>query len=369
MQYPVALVTFALGPFDRHKDTIKWEKGGESPLEFNSLPGSYIPIKEDFIVNTVRYFNQMFGKYPYPTFSAAFHPFGFGQGFPTLLMIPPTDTANKYTYSFIAHETAHQWWGNIVAWRSYRDQWLSEGFAEYSGVLYTGVRSGSGAMDELISRMRQELRDPPVTDTGLGKGRLVDVGPIILGHRLSTIKTRGAYTTLIYSKGALVLRMLHFLMSDPSNGDGTAFFKMMTDFVERHRDGFASTDDFRVVANEHFAKTPIGRKYKLNNLNWFFDQWVYHAELPSYQLEYQLQDQPDGSVILSGNVIQQNVPDNWFMPLPVKLDFGENKWAGGTVHALGPKTPFTIKLPARPKKVELDPMHWVLTERTSTKGK
>ena len=46
----------------------------------------------------------------------------------------------------MSHETAHQWWGNIVAWRSYRDQWLSEGFAEYSGVLYTAIRAKSGRL-------------------------------------------------------------------------------------------------------------------------------------------------------------------------------------------------------------------------------
>ena len=55
-----------------------------------------------------------------------------------MLLMPKADMATKHTYRFIAHETAHQWWGNIVAWRSYRDQWLSEGFAEYSGILYTG---------------------------------------------------------------------------------------------------------------------------------------------------------------------------------------------------------------------------------------
>ena len=75
--------------------------------------------------NSVRYFHSLFGKYPYETYGAAFHPYGFGQGFPSMVMIPKTDTASKYTFSFIAHETAHQWWGNIVAWRSYRDQWLS----------------------------------------------------------------------------------------------------------------------------------------------------------------------------------------------------------------------------------------------------
>jgi hypothetical protein len=374
MPSPVAFATFALGPFERHKEMVKWEKGGEpTPVEFNSLPGSYLAIKEDFVVaelnNSLRYFSLLFGKYPYPIFSAAFHPFSFGQGFPSLLMIPATDRANKRTFSFIAHETAHQWWGNIVSWRSYRDQWLSEGFAEYSGVLYTGVRESIDARDNLISEMRRSLRDPPETLSGMGKGRLVDVGPIILGHRLSTSKTFGAYQTLIYNKGALVLRMLHFLLINPASGDDSAFFAMMTDFVERHRDRFASTDDFRAVANEHFAKSLIARKYNLKDLNWFFRQWVYESSLPAYQMEYQIQDQADGSVLVSGEVTQEKVPEGWFMPLPVVFTFGEKRWASGTIHAYGPKTPFTIKLPMRPKKVELDPTHWILSEKTLTKSK
>ena len=376
MTQPVALVTFALAPFERHAQMVKWEQGGVGdpiPVEFNSLPGGLAAIKEDFILaeldNSLRYFTSLFGKYPYPTFGAAFHPFPFGQGFPTLLMIPATDRASKYTYVFIAHETAHQWWGNMVAWRSYRDQWLSEGFAEYSGILYTGLRDGAGSRDDLISSLRTSLRDPPVTLTGIGKGRLVDVGPIILGHRLSTTKTLGAYQTLIYNKGALVLRMLHFLLSDPGTGQGDAFFQMMTDFVNRYRDRFASTDDFRMVANEHFARSPIARKYNLSNLDWFFRQWVYHTELPSYQLDYQLQDQPDGKVLLTGTVTQENVPNDWFMVLPLIITFGGKQEARGTVHAMGPKGNFELKLPMRPSKIELDPHHWVLSEKTSTKGR
>ncbi len=374
MPEPIPLATFALGPFERHAETIKMEKGGELPIEFNSLPGSYAEIKEDFILaemnNSIRYFSVLFGKYPYPVFSATFRPFNFGQGFPSLLMIPPTDRANKYTYSFISHETSHQWWGNIVAWRSYRDQWLSEGFAEYSGILYTALREkGTGGSNELIDQMRRSLKEPPETVTGLGKGRLNDVGPIILGHRLSTNKTFGAYQALIYNKGALVLRMLHFLLMNPANGDDKAFFEMMTDFVERHRNNFASTEDFRAVASEHFARSPIGQKYKLKDLNWFFNQWVYQSQLPAYQVEYQMQDQPDGSVIVSGSVLQENVPDDWFMPLPIVFFFSTDKWAAGTVYALGPKTPFQIKLPARPKEIKLDPLKWILSEKTSIKGK
>jgi aminopeptidase N len=284
-----------------------------------------------------------------------------------MLMIPDTDRANKYTYSFISHETAHQWWGNIVAWRSYRDQWLSEGFAEYSGVLYTQQRQNAKAANNLVDEMRASLKNPPMTLTGPGKGRLVDVGPLILGHRLSTSKTFGGYQTLVYNKGALVLRMLHFLMTDPNSGNGQAFFDMMKDFVERYRNKAASTDDFRMVANEHFARSPIGKKYKLNDLNWFFDQWVYQTSLPSYTLEYQIENQPDGSVIVSGNVLQEDAPENWFMPLPLAFGFGGDKNASGTIHAYGPKTPFKIKLPMKPTKVELDPNHWILSDKTTTK--
>ena len=373
MKQPVSLIVFALGPFKRHNDVVKWEKGGDpTPLEFNSLPGDLAAIKEDFILaelnNSVRYFTSLFGTYPYPSFGAAFHPFGFGQGFPSMLMIPPTDRATKYTYSFIAHETAHQWWGNIVAWRSYRDQWLSEGFAEYSGILYTGLRDSRGAREDLLGQLRSSLKDPPVTLTGVGKGRLVDVGPIILGHRLNTSKTLGAYQALIYNKGALVLRMLHFMMSDPSTGQGQPFFDMMTDFVERYRNKTASTDDFRAVVNEHFAKTPIAKKYGMTNLNWLFRQAVYQSELPSYEMQYKVTTQPDGKVLLSGTITQKNAGENWVMVLPVKIGFGGDKVGMGTVIVQGPSTPFQIPLPAAPSKVQLDPDRWILAENISTKG-
>ena len=374
MDQPVPLATFALGPFERHTETVKLEIDGSSlPLEFSSLPGSDAAIKEDFILaelnNSIRYFSLLFGKYPYAAFNAAFHPYHFGQGLPSLLMIPAADRANRNTYSFIAHETAHQWWGDVVMWRSYRDQWLSEGFAEYSGALYTGIRAGMDQREELIRAMRRSLKEPPMTETGMGKGRLADVGPIILGHRLSTNKTYGAYEALIYAKGALVLRMLHFLMLDPASGEDHAFSAMMTDFVNRYRDGFASTDDFRLVANEHFAKTPIAKKYNMKDLNWFFAQWVYQSAFPSYELEYSLAPQPDGTFLVSGDVLQKNAPDDWVMPLPIVFSFGEKRWASMTVIASGPKTPFNIKLPSKPVKVELDPQNWILSEKTSTSSK
>ena len=371
MSYPVALVTFALGPFERHTETIKWENGGKStPLEFNSMPGGVLAIKEDFILaelsNSARYFQNLFGKYPYESFGAVFHPYNFGQGFATLLTIPATDRDSKFTYLFLSHETAHQWWGNIVLWRSYRDQWLSEGFAEYSGILYTGFRENAKTAASLIDQKRRSLSNPPQTGTGIGKGKLNDIGPLTLGRRLRTKKSYNAYNTLVYNKGALVLRMIHFLMTDPSTGDGQPFYVMMNDFVEKYRNSVASTEDFRVVAGEHFAKTPIAKKYGLKDLDWFFREWIYDTEFPSYRMEYQIQDQPDGSVLVTGEVLQSDTSEKMFMPLPIVIRFGGDKVAYGTVAALGPKTPFSFKLPIRPASIELDPDKWVLSEKTST---
>jgi hypothetical protein len=89
--------------------------------------------------------------------------------------------------------------------------------------------------------------------------------------------------------------------------------------------------------------------------------------LPSYQLEYHFQDQPDGKVLMTGSVKQGNAPANWFMVLPVALTFGKQT-GYTTVKAYGPSADFAIRLPSRPSKVELDPKRWVLSEKTSTKG-
>ena len=389
MKQPVALTVFAIGPWERKVQQVTWEAGGKPiPLEYNTVPPRVtrnflspltgnrgITLKHDFMLaeldNAVRYFAAYFGPYPYESFGAAFHPYGFGQGFPTMMMLPPADVEDKHAHAFIAHETGHQWWGNIVAWRSYRDQWLSEGFAEYSGILYAGKRDreGAKAAADLIREGREELLNPPHTTLGTGKGRLNDIGPLVLGRRLNTSKTLGAYQTLIYQKGALVLRMLHFLMSDPATVNDAGFVTMMTDFVNKYRNGAATTEQFAAVAGQHFANTPIGRKFQLRDLNWFFSQWVYGTELPSYTLEYEMKPNADGSMLLSGVVKQDNAGPNWMMVLPLVMSFDGNQEARTTVRVMGASTPFELKLPTRPRKVELDPGSWVLSEKTITRGK
>ena len=165
LDVPVPLVTFAVGQFEREKMKVEWEKGGEPiDVEFNNVSSHTAQVRGDFMLaemdNAVRFYAALFGKYPYPVLNGCVHPYGFGQGFATLLMLASLgDRADRSGFSFIAHETSHQWWGNVVAWRSYRDQWLSEGFADYSGMLYTAAREGpkDGPKDEaeLIRQARR----------------------------------------------------------------------------------------------------------------------------------------------------------------------------------------------------------------------
>ena len=372
LEQPIGLVTFAVGPYEIHKDIAKEDNGKALPIEFYSMPGGQAAIKEDFILaemnNSVRFFSKMFGEYPYPLFRGVYHPFNFGQGFPTTIMIPAADRADYHTYSFIAHETSHQWWGDMVLWRSYRDQWLSEGFAEYSGMLYVQLRDKTHSEKELIQRARDELKMPPRTLTGIGPGRLVDVGPLVMGRRLESRETGGAYTALTYEKGALVLRMLHFLFTDPQTGDGKAFFDLMSDFVARYKDSTATTDQFFAVANERVKNTPLAQKYGYKDLNWFYRQWATQTYLPSYELSYHIEADAAGGVVLKGELLQKGVPESerWFMPLPLLLHFQGGKIARGTVAVLGARTPINIKLPQSPEKVALDPELWILSEKTST---
>jgi len=370
--YAVPLASFAVGPYEIHKATAMEADGKSLPIELYSV-SPYVArgINPDLMLaemnNSVRFFSSLFGEYPFPFFRAIFHPFNFGQGFATTIMIPGVDIATFYNYSFIAHETAHQWWGDMVLWRSYRDQWLSEGFAQYSAMLYVQLRSKPGSELEMIKNSRKTLLLPPATMRGIARGRLADVGPLIMGGRLETDRTRGAYSALTYDKGALVLRMVHFLFTDPQTGNGQPFFDMMRDFVQRFKWKTASTEDFFAVANEHLKDTPLAQKYGYKSLNWFFQQWVEGTGLPSYKLKYHIESDAKGP-ILKGDLLQEGLPDNanWFMPLPLVIHFPGDKIARGTIAAQGLHTAINIRLPQIPDKVELDPDMWILSARTTT---
>ena len=166
------------------------------------------------------------------------------------------------------HEVAHQWWGHIVGWSSYHDQWLSEGFANFSASLFLQFTHKN---PEKYLQSLERSRDAILEKNNHGL-RPNDAGPIWMGQRLSTRRTPGAYGKLIYAKGGYVLHMLRSIMNDRKTGD-QPFIVMMRDFVKTHFNKNASTESFKKVVEKHMTK-----RMDLDGngkMDWFFDQWVY----------------------------------------------------------------------------------------------
>lgn len=295
--------------------------------------------------NATRIYNAYFGKLAYTRLAMTQQPaVNFGQAWPTLVFMPYTaflDTTQRTQmmgirggtdtfWRYVApHEVAHQWWGHMIGWDSYHDQWMSEGFAEFSASLYVqAIRGNEKFIDfwdnqrRLITESSPETRDrKPYT-----------VGPVTQGYRLNSGKTGNVARRMIYPKGAYILHMLRMMMYERNKGGDTPFQTMMKDFVQTHFNQDVSTEDFKRIVEKHM--TPDMNLTQNGSMDWFFDEWVYGTEIPSYQYTYQIGS--DGS--LSGRITQSGVSDNFAMLVPLYVDYGKGWVKLGSATLVGNKT-------------------------------
>lgn len=319
--------------------------------------------------NSMRIYNIFFGKLPYTRIAMTQQPAaGFGQAWPTLVFMPylayidttqrtqllgtqgGTDTFWRYV---APHEVAHQWWGHIIGWDSYRDQWMSEGFAEFSASLYVQLTRGNDKFVDFWEDLRQQVvQASPAT-----RGRKpYTIGPVTQGYRLNNAKTGGAARFLIYPKGAYILHMLRMMMYKQGQGGDAAFQTMMKDFVQTHYNQPVSTEDFKRAVEKHMTKEmDIDKNGKMD---WFFDEWVYGTEVPAYKFEYNVSK--DG--VLNAKITQSGVSDRFVMLVPIYVDMGKG-WAKlGSAQMAGNVTTEIkdIKLGAVPKRMAVCAMNDVL---------
>jgi hypothetical protein len=293
--------------------------------------------------NSTRIYNAFFGKLPYTRVAMTQQPAAnFGQAWPTLIFMPYTaflDTTQRTQLFGIRggtdnfwryvgpHEVAHQWWGHTIGWDSYHDQWMSEGFAEFSASLYVQyVRQDPKKFLDFWDDQRDQITQsgPATKDI-----KPYTIGPVTQGYRLSNAKTRAAYQFLVYPKGAYILHMIRMMFRTEREGD-KRFQLMMKDFVQTHFNRNVSTEDFKRAVEKHMSKEmDLDRNQKLD---WFFNQWVYGTEIPSYRFEYQLG--PDGST-LSGRLTQSGVSNNFKMAVPIYLDGGKGWVRVGAANITG----------------------------------
>lgn len=284
----------------------------------------------------------------------------FGQSWPELVWIPicyyfdetvrhelHLDWGDRGYWRVVTpHEVAHQWWGNTVGFAAGRDQWMSEGFADMSASLYLSMIEKSpqkfigfwnDECDLLLERNAQGFR-------------AIDVGPLTMGYRSSNTRT-GLDTTrrLIYPKGAYVLHMIRMMMRNNRTGD-QLFKETMQDFVKTYAGKAATTEDFKAVVEKHMTREmDLEGDHKMD---WFFNEYVYGTELPSYKMDSSFDVGPDGDVILNFKITQSNVDDKFRMLVPVYLEMDDGSmFPLGRAHLAG-NTTIDQKVPLKGLKTK-----------------
>ena len=271
---------------------------------------------------------------------------------------------------FRAHEVAHQWWGaGVDWWRDYRDQWMAEGFSNYAAALYAlhGL-DDPDQFAEMMDAWRLDVLGEGQVGQGIGlrhygfrpealrwaEGH--EAGPLVVGYRLTSTKPRfGAsidHRILIYEKGAYVLHMLRSMLLDWETGDDTRFRELMRGYVAAHLGREMSTRSFEDAVAEAFGE-PMG---------WFFDQWVYGVDVPTYRVDLDVSrvvDQPS-PFVLHGRIRQEDVPDGFRMPVPIRLTFDDRPPIVHHVLVDAPEVSVELPLPARPDDIEFNAGHAVL---------
>ncbi len=324
------------------------------------------------IANAIRVFSLWFGPFPYKHISVTSLPisYSYGQGWPGLLYLWSgsfLDSTQRnaigikdqtaVTDFFRGHETSHQWWGHRVGWKSYHDQWLSEGFAEFSGNLYVQYRSN---MKESLNRWKKEKELLRAKDI---YGHEVEaLGPIWMGQRIrSSITTGNSYQDLIYSKGGYVLHMLRMQMMNPRDQDPDhAFKEMMQDYCKTFDNKAASTEDFKAIVEKHMTRgMDLDGNHKMD---WFFNQYVYGMGEAQYSFHATTEAAADGKTHIKGELTRTGVPDNWKDVVPIYAHIGDKVVKMGTMAAVHATEPIDATIQGKIDRVTINDYEDLLAE-------
>jgi Peptidase family M1 domain len=315
---PLRYLAFILSRFARAETaTIGFEDGGEPGLKGKIYRSLNLSVEANprqvqrgrevasRAADIALFYESLMGDSPYSSFTVAIVeselPGGHSPGYFAMLNQPLASSPlvwrndpaafSNYPDFFLAHEVAHQWWGQAVGWRNYHEQWLSEGFAQYFAALYAEHQKGEETFTSMLRQFRKWALDTS------------DQGPVSLGYRLGHIRGESrVFRALVYNKAAAVLHMLRRLVGDED------FFRGLRRFYRESRFRKVGTDDFR-AAMEKEAGKPLER---------FFQQWIAGSAIPRIKLGYRV----EGTDVV---VRVDQIGEVFDIPVTVTLEYSDRK--------------------------------------------
>ncbi len=290
----------------------------------------------------VRFFSEYFGvRYPYPKYAqVVVSDFIFG-GMENITATTLTENTlhDKRAHldftsdDLVAHELAHQWWGDLLTCRDWSHAWLNEGFATYSETLFKEQDLGK---DEATSYQLQDLGDYFQEDRERYRRPIV-----------SKTYTEPAelFDRHLYEKGGLVLHALRYYLGDD------LFQKGLGVYANTFREKTVETSDFRRAMEDATGKS----------LESFFDQWVYHAGHPEFKVGYDWDDNALMAklIVSQTQVAEGETPAVFHTPVDVSFTLSKSVQTRRITITQRDET-FHFSLAEKPKDVEFDPGNWIL---------
>ncbi len=325
----------------------------------------------------IQYYAERFGAYPYSRLALTQMPGRDSQGWPGLVFLSSyafLDQEQREQLHFEpyriliqemipAHETAHQWWGDLISWRGYRDQWFSEGLANYCALMMLQEKNPEGFREIMEAYRRDLVRK---NKDGLSP---MDAGPVTLGARLLSSRFPNGYEAISYGRGTWMFHMLRAMLNDgarqeaghdPGTGPDEPFVRALRRMRERYEGRPISTRELMDVFAEEL---PPGLRFEgRKSLDWFVEGWVNGTALPRLELK-SVRFTPKGAgVVVSGTILQKDAPEDLVTSVPVYAVRAAKRFVLlGRVFADGEESAFHLTAPAGTHKIVLDPYETILT--------
>jgi hypothetical protein len=318
------------------------------------------------IDSSIHFYERYSGQFPFRHLGVSQIPGTFGQGWPGLLYISTlsflpreaqeraglsTEGQELFTEIVPFHEVAHQWWGNVVGWSSYRDQWIDEAMANYLALLFAdSQKNPDQKLHAWLERYRKTLTTKPFgADIAPA-----DTGPLFIGTRLSSSKSPEAYDQIVYAKGAWVMHMLREMLRQPNSSNPDArFVALLRTLVVKYAQKGLSTAQL-----QHEVEAVMTPKMDLeggHSMEWFFDEYVRGTGVPRYKVGFTSRRTEKGFQV-RGKLYQSGVPHYFIAPVPLYVSIGAGRSVYlGTVLAAGEETPFSFITQTDPHKLLIDP--------------